>query len=1179
MRLTGSELVLSATDLSNFLGCHHRTGLEIAAARGDRQRPFRHDPLLDLLRKLGADHEAAHLRALESNGLEVLQLAGVGGRDERIARTLDAMRAGAPVIAQGALGDDRWFGYPDVLQRVEQPSALGSWSYEVADTKLARETRGGTILQLSLYSELLAAAQGLRPEYYHVVTPDPANPVHSFRVDDFAAYFRLVCGQMIDTVGHDYQAILAANYPEPVEHCDVCPWDPECRAKRHDDDHLSLVAGITRLQRRELESRSVATLSALASLPVPLAFKPRRGAVETYLRVREQARVQLESRGRTPPLHELREITKDEGLGRLPVPAPGDLFLDLEGDQFAAEGGREYLFGVAQLGPGGQPAYRSWWAFDEQQERDAFEQVMDQIMAAWRHDPSMHVYHYAPYEPSAFKRLMGRYATREEELDRLLRGGRFVDLYAVVRQAMWVGVESYSIKRLEPVYAFARQVDLADANRSLRAMEQALWLGVANALPREARDVVERYNRDDCVSTLHLREWLERAREDAVTGGAEVPRPAAPGDAASEDVTARDARVTELRARLLADVSETPSERTEEQHARFILAYLLDWHRREDKASWWEYFRLRELPDEDLFDEPQAVAGMEFVERVEVVRNKKSGRPTGSVIDRYAYPLQEMEIRGGAGLHLLTRAHASEDDDGAGVVRPGSTKFGDVIRVNRGTRTLDVRKGAAQAGNHPSAVFAHTHFSPEVIEGAIFRLGEAVAGDGSIDAGPPSAARDLLLASPPRLRSGIFAQRANERATAFAERLVGDLDRTVLAIQGPPGSGKTYAGARMICALVKDGKRVGVTANSHKVIDHLLEEVLTQAASEGIVVRPAHRRSEDEDDDANGTRSDPAVAVVSNNGEALRMLQSGEADVLGGTAWLWARQEFANAVHVLFIEEAAQMSLANAVAVSQACESLVLLGDPQQLAQPIKGTHPDGAGASALQHMLGDHKTMPPDRGLFLPVTWRLPPTICAYTSELFYESRLESKAGLEHQQLTGSADLDGAGLWLAPVEHDGNRNFSQEEIDVVAGLVRRLTAPGVLWVNEKGGTAQLQGNDILVVAPYNAHVNRLVEALAGTGARAGTVDLFQGREAPVVIYSMATSRPEDAPRGMEFLYSLNRLNVATSRARCAAILVASPRLFEPDCRTPRQMKLANALCRFRELARRVPVLPFAGGA
>jgi uncharacterized protein len=382
-----------------------------------------------------------------------------------------------------------------------------------------------------------------------------------------------------------------------------------------------------------------------------------------------------------------------------------------------------------------------------------------------------------------------------------------------------------------------------------------------------------------------------------------------------------------------------------------------------------------------------------------------------------------------------------------------------------------------------------------------------------------------------------------------------------MPIQGPPGSGKTFTGAKMICALVKEGRRVGVTATSHKVIRNLLEAVAKEAAKSNETVRIGQRVKEVSEQPAPG-----GIMEIDHNGVALSAVGSGSVHVLGGTAWLWAREDFANAVDVLFIDEAGQMSLANAVAVSQAARTIVLLGDPQQLEQPQKGSHPDGVDVSAMDQVLEGHKTMPPARGLFLPVTWRLAPAICAFTSELFYENKLEPKPGLERQRLIGAGRFDGAGLFCVEVEHSGCRNASDAEVDVVDAIVRELTAAGVKWIDEDDKARDVRGADILVVAPFNAHVNRLHERLANSGARVGTVDKFQGQEAPIVIYSMATSRPEDAPRGLEFLFSLNRLNVATSRARCACILVASPRLFEADCQMPRQMQLANALARYREM-------------
>jgi len=288
--------------------------------------------------------------------------------------------------------------------------------------------------------------------------------------------------------------------------------------------------------------------------------------------------------------------------------------------------------------------------------------------------------------------------------------------------------------------------------------------------------------------------------------------------------------------------------------------------------------------------------------------------------------------------------------------------------------------------------------------------------------------------------------------------------------------------------------------------------------------------------------------------------------VLALTAWLWAREEMANSVDVLFVDEAGQMSLANVLAASPSATSIVLLGDPQQLDQPQKGVHPPGADVSALGHLLNGRATIADDQGIFLTETRRLHPDVCAFTSEIFYEGRLVARPENAHQRLNSADPLGGTGLRFAPVEHSGNQNESPEEVQKVAAAVEVLLKSGATWTNKKGEKHAITLGDILVVAPYNAQVAALIERLP-VGTRVGTVDKFQGQEAPIVFYSMATSTPDDAPRGMGFLYSLNRLNVATSRAQCVAVIVASPALFQVQCKTPRQIELANAFCRYLEMA------------
>jgi uncharacterized protein len=1137
VRADGGTLELSASDLSQFLACRHRTALELAVARGLRTPPTWVDPALVLLAERGLEHERAYVETLRGEGLAIVDLAGHIG-DDAVAGTLDAMRAGADVIVQAALRDGRWFGRPDVLRRVETRSAFGSWSYEVVDTKLAKETRGGTVVQLALYSDLLRVVQGVPPDRFHVVTPGFA--VQSFRVQDFAAYHRLVRARLEATASQHPDAIAAANYPEPVEHCDVCRWWSGCDRRRRDDDHLSLVAGISRLQTRELTSAGVATLARLGGLPVPLPFAPRRGAADTYVRVREQARLQLQGRTEGRPVHELLPVTPDHGLARLPAPSPGDVFLDLEGDPFARDGGREYLFGLVVAAADGSATYQRRWAHSDAEERVAFEAVVDVILRSWDANPGMHVYHYAPYEPAALKRLMGRHATREADTDRMLRGKLFVDLHAVVKHALRASVEKYSIKDLEPFYGFTRTVDLKEAGAGLRVVERALELGAVDAVTREVRAAVEGYNRDDCLSALRLREWLERLRADVEDGGTPLPRPA-PGDGTPPPaVDDRARRVLALADALTAGVPADRAARTDEQQARWLLAHLLDWHRREEKAPWWEFFRLRDLTEEELLDERAAIGGLEWAGRI--------GGTTRSPVDRYAYPPQDTDVREDDSLHL-----------------PDGERFGEVEAIDRVARTLDVKKRGAQADVHPSAVFAHSVFDSTVLAEALLRLAEDVAPDGMMGGTQYRAGRQLLLGAAPRLRGGPFRIRGGETEVEFAIRIAPDLDETVLAIQGPPGAGKTFTGARMIRELVRRGRRVGVSAVSHKVIRKLLDDVTGAAKEIRLPVSCIHKVT-------TRSRVPSDIEETEDNARVLDALRDGDVQVAGGTAWLWARPEFLGAVDVLFVDEAGQMSLANVLAVSHAARSVVLLGDPQQLEQPQRGSHPEGTDVSALEHVLRGHRTIPPDRGVFLPETWRLAPSLCAFTSEVFYEGRLRSRDGLERQRLVGTSPFEGTGLCVVRVSHEGNQNSSPEEVEAVDRIVSSLLRPGARWVDREGIERAMSADDVLVVAPYNAHVGRLGERLAHRGVRVGTVDRFQGQQAPVVVYSMATSTPEDAPRGMEFLYSLNRLNVATSRAQCACILVASPRLFEPECRTPPQMRLANALCRYVELARVVDV-------
>jgi uncharacterized protein len=765
--------------------------------------------------------------------------------------------------------------------------------------------------------------------------------------------------------------------------------------------------------------------------------------------------------------------------------------------------------------------------------------------------PNMHVYHFGAYEPSAIRRLMLRYASKEDEVDRLLRGGVFIDLHRVVKQSIIASLEQYSLKDLEQFCNYRRVVDLADASKARHTIEHALEREVVDAIAQDTKNVVHGYNEDDCRSTEALRDWLEQIRLEQILRGSNIARPMAPDPEPTEEVAERQRRVMELFRRLTEGLPGDPKERSEEQAAKWLLAHALDWHRREGKVSWWEFFRLRDLSDEEMQDDKSALAGLIWRERLPQA-NPRIRRPT----DRYGYPAQECSIKEGDDLYL-------RDEE----------KFGEVVSIDPIGRTIDIIKSQRHAALHPSCVFTHSHFGHGEQSDAIFRLAEWVVANGMNAAGNEHrAARDLLLRSQPRLLPGAtFEQGPTETVLDRACRLVLVLDHSILPIQGPPGAGKTYTGAQMIVELVKAGKRVGVVAVSHKVIRKLLSDAAD--AAEKVMLRKFTCAHKDDTRDLNAR----PVRELAENAEALELLRQGQINVLGGTNYMWSRQEFLNAVDVLFIDEAGQMSLANALACAQAGRSLVLLGDPQQLEQPQQGSHPEGSDISALAHLLRAKPTIQDSRGIFLPSTWRLHPSVCRFTSEMFYEGRLRSEPGLENQALTGVRLIEGAGLWFIPVEHERNQSRSIEEIGPILEVITALTAAGSRWIDKEGNQRALGPADIIVVAPYNSQVDLLAARLPGI--RVGTVDRFQGQQGIVVIYSLTSSSASDAPRGMEFLYDPNRFNVATSRARSACIVVGSPALLEPECHTPRQMELANVLCRYSEMSIRIELLPAAVGA
>jgi uncharacterized protein len=1111
MQRRNGAIILSATDLMRFAGCAHAVALDLRQLKGEPLRPVEDSAGAKLIQAKGHAHEAGFLESLKSAGRSIGSIDKDRlSFDEAILATRRALAEGHDYIYQAALAGGRWSGYADFLERVGRPSRLGAFSYEIIDTKLKRSPDPKYVLQLALYSDLLAEAQGVAPESIHIVLGDRRRV--TLRLADYRAYasgLRRRLEQFIDT--------LPATRPEPVPACVLCRWREHCGEVWDRADDLCLVPGIRKSQRQKLEAAGVTTIGALAAN----ASKVPRLADETLAKLRAQARLRAARRVGGPPAFELRPLEPGKGLLRLPRPAEGDLFFDMEGDPLI-EDGLEYLLGIYGES-GGAGRFRAFWAHDRSQERAATEQVLACLGEHLRAHPDAHIYHYNHYEPTALKRLASGHGVGEAVLDQLLREQRFVDLYRVVQQGLITSEAGISLKDLETLYRYERPKEVATAGDSIVAYEAWRETGDAAIL-----DAIHAYNEADCRSTKALRDWLVTAVRPKGLPWWQATVLVA-DDAAQDE---RTMRAEEERARLRSQLGTVTGPLA---GAPAELLFELAWyHQREDKPQWWAMFNRAERDTEELIDDADSLGGLEAIG--EATPEKRS------LVRTYRYPEQETKLRADANVRMK---------DGL--------KYVSIARLDPEAREVDVRFGAA-AGAPPDRLdlIPGGPIGNEVLREAVRR----VAADAFRGGGRYRALEALLAKDLPRLvgkspRTPLVAEAAD--VVAETVRAVQRLESSYLPIQGPPGTGKTYVASHAILALLRAGKRVAVTSNSHKAIGNLLAAIAARAREQKVALQAIQKVSNGE------PAADPAIAVTTDNDDA----RLAAYPLVAGTAWLFARDDHDQRFDHLFIDEAGQVALANVVAAGSAARNLVLVGDPMQLAQPVQGTHPGQSAASGLAYLLDGCATVPPERGIFLPVSRRLHPLICGYISDLVYDGRLRSDDGAARQMLIlGRTEppLAPAGLRFMAITHSGNSQSSEEEGTALAQVYRSLTGQG--FRDRDGNERGIAEADILVVTPYNAQVNLLKHKLPAD-ARVGTVDKFQGQEAPVCLVSMATSSGEELPRDIDFLFSVNRLNVAISRAQALAIVFASPRLLEVPCRTIDEMRLVNALCAVADYASR----------
>ncbi|WP_375487291.1 TM0106 family RecB-like putative nuclease [uncultured Mycobacterium sp.] len=1112
MLVTDGIVIYSASDLAAACKCEYALLRVFDAKLGwGPAITVEDDDLLARTAALGDDHERRRLDHLREQFGAVAVIgrpaSTVSGYTAAAEATRRAIAEGAPIVYQAAMFDGRFVGFADFLIRDGD-------RYRVADTKLARSAKVTALLQLAAYADALASSGVAVAPEAELILGDGA--VAHYRVDELIPVYRSQRAALQQLLDDHYAAGLPVRWDdERVRACFRCP---ECDQQVRASDDLLLVASMRISQRAKLIDAGITTVAQLAE---------HSGAVpdlasRTLANLTAQAKLQVAERETGTPQF---EIADPQPLALLPNPDDGDLFFDFEGDPLwtvdGSNWGLEYLFGV--LDAAGR--FRPLWAHNRADERKALSGFLALVAKRRRRYPNMHIYHYAPYEKTALLRLAGRHGIGEDEVDDLLRSGVLVDLYPLVRKSIRIGAESFGLKALEPLYMGAelRSGDVTTAADSIS--QYARYCELRDSERGEEASAVlheiEDYNRYDCRSTRALRDWLlMRAFEWGVTPiGAQ---PVSDGDGIEQHDQLADT---------LADFAGDASagDRTCEQTAVALIAAARGYHRREDKPFWWAHFdRLNYPIDEwadntDVFIVDMASVTAQWHTPARARKPQRRVRLTGELArgelkaDVFALyePPAPATLTDNPDLRAAGRAHVVECDDPA-----VPTEVTILERTTDAATTFHQTPFALTPGQPVPTVKLR-----ESIEST------AAAVAAGLPELPRTALFDVLLRRPPRTRSGASLPRSVDTVMDITAALL-DLDSSYIAVHGPPGTGKTSTAARVITRLVTEhGWRIGVVAQSHAVVENLFDCAITVGIDP---VRVAKK--------PNG-RDNPRWQHIDENDYAA-FISDTAGCVLGGTAW-----DFANPARVpqgsldlLVIDEAGQFCLANTIAVAPAAANLLLLGDPQQLPQVSQGTHPEPVDTSALGWLVDGQRTLPSQRGYFLDRSYRMHPAVCAPVSALAYEGRLHS-----HTECTAARHLDGysPGVHVRCIEHDGNSTDSPEEADAIVADIQRLL--GSAWTDEHG-TRPLTPSDVVVLAPYNAQVVLLRQRLTAAGldaVRVGTVDKFQGTQAPVAFISMTASSIDEVPRGISFLLNRNRLNVAVSRAQYAAVIVRSVMLTE----------------------------------
>ena len=1130
MKIKNNKFFVSPSDLNNFVACKYTVLNEIKYHNKEiRKSPDRAND--KLWKEMGVEHEKRHYKILKEKYKKSITIKSDLNEKDRFDETVRAIQKGYDLIYHAYLIDDNLRGEADFLIKCDTKSDLGDYSYEVYDTKITRNLKPRHITQITAYSDMLGKIQKVLPEKMYLI--DGSDEYHSFKTIEYIDLFNHSKKEFIKFLSNISKEKI---YPEKCSYCNLCDWKDECDKTWENDNYINLVAGSNKSQIEKLKKNKIRTVEQLSK--TKLTAIDLKINAESFKKIQLQAQLQEEKRNTGEDKIVILDSDFGKGFYKLPKPDDGDVFFDIEGYP-RMDRPFEYLHGLYYKDKG-KLKFKDLWAknYNKESEKNIFIELINFLEKRFVEYPNAHIYHYASYEKRAIRELATSYSSEFPKgdivNDDLLRKEKYVDLFSIVSQSIRTSERDLSLKSIEKFYNFKRKADIVKADDSVIKYDN--WIATKNE--KYKQDIIN-YNEEDCISTYLLREFLVKNKPENIDWFVKQEEITKEGEEPNK--YRRKASNKLSREEVEVDLNNRLEKKKNKTNKKFVenLKNFIGFHWKSNKPEFWEVFDRAEKTHLELEDDTECIANSVLID------DKPKVTEDGFI---YSYRFNDQNYKQKEGKSAFD-AHQIK---GLGTIHSIEENFPDKnivkILVSKRRKNIEMPSLLTLGNTMPPQVHQHDQALNKFLEDYILNNGENY-----------KSIMDMLERKEPdikNIKSGSILIEENKDLITQSIEIVKNLNNSYLTIQGPPGTGKTYTSAKIIIELMKAGKKVGVTSNSHEAIKTLLIAIEQQAVNQNYEFS-GMRKSKS---------SDKHEWKFIRNVTTGKPLNMDSYSLFAGTSWFFVDPRMNKTLDYLFIDEAGQVALGTTIANATSADNLVLIGDQMQLSQPMRAKHEGYARMSSLDFILEDDDTISTDKGVFLNVTRRLNKKICNYISTSFYDSRLTSDPITETRSVNLKLDpIKDEGLFYVPIDHNGCSQRSDEEADLVEKVFNKIVNKEYKSENITG---KISAKDIMVVAPYNAQANNIRERLKKKfkdDVRVGTIDLFQGQEAKVVLISMTTSDVESLPRHKDFFFSRNRLNVAISRAECVAIIIFNENLLLASASSIKEMKLINSFCKLLE--------------